>query len=358
MSDATTKRMISAYMDDADAPMFLSGFFQSPPRNFHTTEMVEIDIERDDPEVAIVVTDLKAGGRKNEIGQYTNKGFTPPIFKEEGVITAFNLMKRRPGQNPFQDPNFLANATEEAFRLFRKLEKKIRRAIELQASQVLQTGVLTLINEDGVAAYTLDFQPKSTHFPAAAATWAGASDKLLDLENLADVIRRDGKSQPRRLVFGQTALRRFLADSAVQARLDSRNMTVGSIAPETRGQGATFQGWVWIGHYRFEMWTYDGFYKHPQTGVLTPYVGTDNVIMLSEGSRLDLTYGAIPMIRGPETRALPFLPPRMSDGGLGLDLTTNSWFSPDGETLNVSAGTRPLTIPTAIDTFGCLDTTT
>ncbi len=39
-----------------------------------------------------------------------------------------------------------------------------------------------------------------------------------------------------------------------------------------------------------------------------------------------------------------------------IDMTTNAWFTPDNKHLKVSAGTRPLTIPTAIDTFGRIDT--
>lgn len=357
MSDASTKHLISMYMEEAPAPLFLSGFFRSPPENFHTSEMVEIDIEREDPEVAIVVTDLKAGGRKNEISLYENKGFTPPIFDEEGVVTAYDLIKRRPGVDPFQDPNFLRNATEQAFRIFRRLDRKIRRAIELMASQVLQTGTLTLIDQSGNALFTMDFGMQATHKPVAGTDWSTSTTKLNDLEDLADVIRQDGKSNPSKLVFGKQSFRQFIADDAVQKRLDNRRMSLGEVNPQSRGQGATFQGHVWIGEYRFEMWTYNGFYKHPQTGTLTEYVATDKVIMLSENGRLDLSFGAIPMMRPPEQRALAFLPPRMSDGGLGLDLTTNSWFTPDGKHLMVSAGTRPLTIPTAVDTFGCLDTT-
>ncbi len=357
MNDGMTQRMIEMYMEEADSPMFLAGFFKSPPRNFHTTEMVTIDVERDDEDVAIVVTDISTGARSNESSRYTNKGFTPPIFDEEGAITAYSQMQRRPGVDPFRDPNFLANAVDEAFSIFRKLEKKIRRAIELMASQVFQTGVLTLRDQNGAALYTLDFQPKATHFPTVAASWGGGSDNpLLDVENLAVVVRRDGKRLPSKLVFGKTAWRHWISNAAVQARLDNRAMAIGTIAPQVRGQGATFQGWIWIGHYRFEMWTYDGFYKDPQSGNLVPYVGDDSVIMLSDGARLDLTFGAIPMFVRPEQRALAFLPPRISSGEGGLDLTTNAWFNPDGKTLKVSAGTRPLTIPTAIDTFGCIDT--
>lgn len=362
MSDASTKHLIASYLEEASAPMFLSGFFLSPPENFHNSEKVEIDIERDDEEIAIVVTDLAAGGRHNESNLYTNKGFTPPIFKEEGSLSAYEMIKRQPGRHPFnRDLDFAEHALRQSFSMFRKLERKIRRSVELMASQVLQTGVLTLADQNGTALYELDFQPKATHITQVSVTWAedgSTGVPLADLEDLARVVRRDGKRQPKKLVFGDSAFQRFLANEDVKARLDNRGMNVGQVAPVARGEGATFQGWVWIGHYRFEMWTYDGFYKDPQTGEHVAYVDPDNVIMLSEGGRLDLSYGAIPMIVQPEQRALPFLPPRISGVQQGIDLTTNAWLSPNGESLIVSAGTRPLTIPTAIDTFACLDVTT
>lgn len=359
MSDSSTRRMIEMYMDEAEAPMFLSGFFQSPPRNFHNTEMVEIDIVRDDPDIAIVVTDLTVDGRENESTKYTNKGFTPPIFDEKGTITSYDLIKRRAGVDPFQDPNYAANAVEEAFRIFRKLERKIRRSIELMAAQVLQTGKVTLNDAAGVALYELDFIAKATHLATVGSDWSGllsSTQPLTDVEDLADVVRQDGKQDPDRLTFGKKAWRNWINNSEVQKRLDKTTLALGQVAPQSRGKGATFQGFVWIGSYRFEMWTYNGFYKHPQTGAPTPYIDDDNLIMTSSGGRLDLSYGAIPMMRQPETAALAFLPPRMSDSASGLDLSVNAYFSTNGKHLKVEAGTRPLTIPTAIDTFARLNT--
>ena len=149
MSDASTTRMISMYLERASAPMFLSGWFQSPPENFHNTEYVEIDIQRDDEQVAIAITDLTAGPRQNENTVFTNKRFKPPIFDEEIGISAFDMIKRQPGDNPFADPVYQANAVNQAFQGFRKLEAKIRRAVELECSQVLQTGKVTLIDSSG-----------------------------------------------------------------------------------------------------------------------------------------------------------------------------------------------------------------
>src|SRR5262245_51505 len=112
MSDLSTSRMLQMYMDEAEAPTFFASYFRSPPRNFHTTELVELEIIRHDEEVAVVVQDLSAGGRENVATVYTNKQFKPPIFKEVGDINSFNLMKRAPGQDPFQDPDYATNAAE------------------------------------------------------------------------------------------------------------------------------------------------------------------------------------------------------------------------------------------------------
>lgn len=359
MSDNSTIALIEMYLEEASAPMFLSGFFRSPPENFHTSEEVELDIQRDDEAVAVVVTDLSVGPRKNESTLYTNKKFKPPIFDEEGHVSSYDLMHREPGRSPFERPDYAAAAIRESYGIFRKCENKIRRAIELMASQVLQTGKVTCINSAGTALYELDFQPKAAHMATVTTTWAidgTTGDPLADLASIFGVVRRNGKREPKRAIFGESARDRFLANAKVQKMLDNRRMEIGSVAPESRGQGATFLGWVWVGHYRVEMWCYDGYFKHPQTGVLTPYVDPDNVIILGDG-RLDLTFGAIPILVPPDQRVMPFLPPRISGQARGIDLTTNAWVTPNGKHVMVSAGTRPLCIPTAIDTFARLNVT-
>lgn len=355
MSDRSNTRLINAYLEESSAPLFLSGNFQTPPRNIHSTEKVEIDVMRDSEDVAIVIQDFTAGARENEATAYVNKGFTPPIYDEVGTITAFDAIRRMPGQNPFDDPNFAANATEQAFRIFRKLENKIRRAIELMSSQVLQTGILTLIDANGTTLYTLDFGMRSAHKITTTAWAADGStgDPITDLANAGILVRRNGKKVPNRLVFGSVAWLRFLANAKVSAALDKFRQNLGELNPKSRGEGATSMGYINIGNYKYELWLYDGFYKHQQTGTLTPFLPDNKVLMMSDG-RLDLTYGAIPLIVAPDQRVLPFLPPRISSSANGLDLTTNAWVTPDGKHLRVSAGTRPLTIPTAIDTYACL----
>lgn len=363
MSNTATKRMIRAYNQMAAPTLFLSGMFQSPPENFHTSEEVEIDIVRSDEDISIVIQDLSTGHRMNSEDLYTNKGFKPPIHKEALPINSFDLIKRMPGQNPFESPDFRANVIGRMFNGMVKIERKIRRSIELQASQVLQTGIVTLTDINGTTLYTLDYKPKSTHFPTAGTSWATATgaQKLADINSLAEVIRNDGLSDPDQLVMGIDAFENFISDSAVQARFDIRRIDLGTISPmEMRGGGGNFRGIVEIGNYRYDVWTYGGRYKDPQTGSKVQFIDPGKIVVRSSGGRMDATFGAIPnigaMLNGQASQLLPELPGRVTNSAGGMDLFTNAWLTPNGEQLLGGVGARPLMIPTAIDTYGCLDT--
>ena len=277
-----------------------------------------------------------------------------------------SLLQRVPGQNPFDDNDFVSKAQAEAARNMALIADGIGRTIELQTSQVMQTGTITLNDTNNNSVYTLNYSPKATHFPTVGTAWSNAaSDKLADLESLADVIRSNGLSDVTDVVMGASAIRHFLNDTKIQALLDNRRISIGDITPRGAGQGATFVGQIQVGTYRLNIWTYAGRYNHWQTGVSTKYIEDDKVVMLALGpsntegdntvrTRIDLTYGRYLPIRQPLPEARRFIPGGISAGMVQLD--TNAWFTNDGHGLTVGAGIRPLVIPVGIDTFGCLDT--
>lgn len=362
MSTNISKRLISAYYQEATPTAFFSGMFQSRPENFHSSEEVEIDIVRSEEDVSIAIQDLSTGYRMNSDDLYTNKGFKPPIHKEAIPINAFDLLKRMPGMNPFEQPDFRANVITKMFGGMRKVERKIRRAVELQSSQVLQTGTVTLTDINGAALYALDYAPKSSHFPTAGVSWASATlaQKIADLESLCDVVRADGLSDPDELVMGSTAWENLLATTGFLNRFDATRANLGTItAMEARGGGGIYRGTIELGNYKLDVFTYNGRYKDPQTGASTPFMDPGKVIVRTSTARFDATFGAIPNIgalMGATGRLIPELPGRMSSAANGMDLFTNVWMSPDGEQLFGGVGARPLMIPTAIDTYGCLTT--
>lgn len=358
MSTTATKVMLAAYEQEAEPKMFLSGMFQAPPRNFHNSEEVEIDIVRGEEEISIAIQDLSVGARLNSTDLYTNKGFKPPIHKEAGPINAQQLIKRMPGQDPFMDVNFQANAIAHGVRLGRKLQRKILRAIEQQASQVWTTGTVTLVDSAGVAVYTIDYKPKAAHFPTAGTAWnAGGATPLDDVNSLCNVIRGNGLTDPDMLVMGEGSFELFIKNSDVLARYDNRRISGEGIVPlNTMGNGGQYRGVIEIGNYKLDIYTYGARYKHPQTGVSTKFIADDKVVVRSSGARMDATFGGIPRITGPDPRVPGALTQRITVPDQMMDLQMNAWITPDGETMFVQAGTRPLLIPTAIDTFGCLDT--
>jgi hypothetical protein len=362
MSNEATKKMLSMYEDRREPTLFLASFFQSPRENFFNSETVEIDVRRYNEKVAIVVTDLSTGFRINTRDPYTNKEFKPPLFKEAFKINEYDMIKRQPGQDPFQDPAYMANAMQQFAGGMVEVSDLINRAVEWQASQVMQTGTLTLVDEDGNAAYTIDFKPKATHFPTAGTAWNAASPTILaDLESLMDVIRDDGKRDPGISIWGIDSYNAALNNDDFRQLFDTRRIDAGAITRmRDMGQGGKFRGTLDVGNYPLEIWTYNGRFEHPSTGNITKFIAGDKVVILGEDSRLDLVWGNVPKILPPEQRVQRFasmLPNRIRQPGRGgTDMITSVWTTDSGDHLFGGISARPLAIPTGIDTIGCLDT--
>lgn len=339
---------------------FLSRFFTIKPGGIYNGSKVAIDIERYGEDVAIVVKKC-TGPNLNDFDVFTTKEFEPPAYSEGFPVDVCELLQRMAGVDPhtaaYQD--YASALVAKIAKGFVLVNDKVVRGVELQASQVFQTGTLALTDENGATVYTLDFKPKATHYPTVSVDWDNASStKLLDLENLANVLRGDGKKDPNMLILGAKANREFRKDDEVKEQLDNRRYEVGEIRPKFANSGATFQGFIWIGDYRFEMWTYPETYKHPQTGNVTKYIDDDKVVMLSSEARLDMVAARVPLPLGPDPRVAGLIPDRLSSRENGFDVTTNLYATPNGKQIMGELESRPLVIPVQLDAIGCLDTQT
>ena len=360
MSNTVTKRLINAFYNDAEVRPYFSGFFQVAPENIYSSEEIEIDIVRSEEDVSIAIQNMGAGYRFNSDDLYTTKGFKAPVHKEAIALNAYDLIKRQPGRNPFEDPQVRADIITKVFSSARKVERKIRRAIELQASQVMQTGAVTLRGEDGNALYTLDYKPRASHFPTAGVSWATATlaEKISDLTALCDQIRTNGLQDPDEISIGADAWEALVQTDGFLDRFNARRADFGSITSnDLRGGGGIYRGVIEVGNYRLDVYTYSGRYKDPQDGVSKQYLEPGSVVVRASQARLDGTFGAIPNIGqslGATSQLIPELPNRLSSPAAGMDLFTNTWLSNDGENLFCGVGARPLCIPTNIDAYGCL----
>lgn len=364
MSGNRTLKMLQLYIQQSHAPQsFFAGMFAVTPQSFFNSEAVEIDVIRQNPDLAITVQDVSAGYRMNAESIFKNNEIVPPAFKEAFTINAFELLKRQPGQNPFEDPNFRLTLISKVYRGVDAINRKIRRSNELQAAQILQEGKATFRDADGHELYTLNYNPSADHFPTAAVGWNNANADIIgDLDSLAEVIRTSGMVTPNRIVFGSAAWAAAQQNEKFMKLFDYRNAYYGELrVPEMRGNGGTYHGRITIGAYAYEVWTYDGFYRDPQSGAMTRYMNPNKVTMLSDQTRLLAAFGGVPNIGeilGESTRAqfLPELPPRLSSVDEAFDIFLTAWMDERKENLFAGAASRPVFIPVNLDGFGTLDT--
>lgn len=359
MSDLSTKRMLAAYLEQSGQKAgFFTSFFQTPERNFHTSAEVTLDIVRSGAHIAPVLTDLSAGFNRSENRKAVNKSFKPAIYGETFGLNSFDAMKRPIGQDPFQDVGFL-RAIQEAFTSEMTLrEEMIRRGIELQCAQVLRTGVLTLPGPTGATQFTLDYQPKSTHaMVAPTADWdeTSGTKRLDDVRGICNVVADDSGYTPKYLIMGELARESFFKDSEVQNQIRKDGTGIGEQVPPQLRNGGSYHGRVSVGQYVLEVWSSTKHYLSLTDGTPQKYLGDWEVLVVGENPRLDLTFGAIPRIAPPDPRLSALSIGRISSGDAKIDLTTNAWFSPDGNQVMGSVGSRPLAIPTAIDSFASLN---
>lgn len=357
--DSRRKAFLQVFEERRTATPFGSRFFRTGPRNRFDTDEVYIDIVRSGAEVAIVVEPSSAtqisGPRLQKAMRYVNKKFRPAAYNPGFEFAMKDVGQRPAGVNPFADAQYKVDLMAYMTRTWSLIADKLIRARERQAWQVLQTGTLGLIDETGASMFTLNYGPKATHFPTVGTAWSNAAADIRgDLLSLAGVVRDDSGIDSRMLLVGEGAFENMLQNTALKEQADIRRYNdLFKIDPRFENSGATAQGEIIIGNYKFEIWTYNGTFQHEQTGVYTKYLETDKVVMLSPDTQFDALTASVNDVIAPDPRIAQFLPGRLPGE---IDATPHAWLSPDGKSITAELPSRFLMVPTQIDGFACLDT--
>lgn len=355
MSVEFKKKVLAGYMEEASYGGFFASFFRP---EYFDTETVEFDIEREGREIAPVLSSFTSGGQLIKSDEFSNKEITPTAVKLIAQCNALQALKRSFGENEYAPVNVVMSCMRKTMKDIRKGEKMIRRTIEVMCSQVMQTGKVSLMDENGNVEYTIDFKPKAAHFPTSSVAWdqAGA-DFEGDIQSLAEQVRVNGKGNPNTLIFGEKAWHYFSKSDFVKQMLDIKNITLGGIQPRRARDGAIFKGVLWLGNYEYEMWTYPDSYNAIKTGIDTKYMDPIKVVVLDWNARLEVCYGTIPVLKKPDQQIMQYLPSIVrGNRAQNIQMSVNGYFNQDGTAINLMVGTRPIAIPVSIDKFGCLNT--
>lgn len=335
---------------------FLSSFFKTTEEDYTDAEYVDIDIIRSGEQVAPVLRDLSNGAIAISDDVFTGKQVKPPVYKLARPVNIFDLLKRQPGENEYEAiGTWFGRLVTILKRAFQLMYGMLGRAVELQASQVLQTGKLKLTDDAGNDAYELDFNAKATHIATVRTKWdqAGA-DPLGDLETLADAIRDDGLVDAKIAIFGAKAWNAFIQNTDVQNAVKKDGLGLGNLNPRIVNKGGKYMGYIELGAYRLDLMVYNGRYTAFNDSTVTPFVNDKKVIVLADPEDLDFrcVYGGVPSLGMIEPFA-SVIPEKVTYQG-GMKIHNKVYNNDDKDTTVAQATVRPVCIPVSIDRFGCL----
>ncbi|MBX9937112.1 MAG: major capsid protein [Burkholderiaceae bacterium] len=328
---AVLNRVVAAL--PAPAPFLLNSFF----RELQTEESEEIhfDVDSGRRRLAPFVSPVVAGKVVQSKG-YVTKSFKPAYIKDKRVFDGNRPFKRAIGETI---GGALSPAQRLQLALARDLEDQLEmltRRQEVMAAEVLRTGKITVVG-DLYPEVVVDFGRHADLTPAAltgTARWGQSAGK--PLENIQDwslLVTKHSGAAATTVVMDAKSYALFAADPDVKALLD-RFRGKDALNPTVLGEGGRFMGNIGD----FDIWVYAGWYEHPTTGTLTPYLPDGTVIITSPDLEGVRAYGAI-KDEAAGFQALPFF--------------SKSWVEPDPAVRYLLLQSAPLIVPYRVNASLC-----
>lgn len=310
---------------------------------------------------------------KNGSEIFTNKPYTPPMYKEARPYTIDNFRKRVAGETIYSETEVKALVMDKTAEDLADLSDKIDRSIILQFAYVLQTGKIPFktkkLSEKGVIA-DLDYECPSAHFAAATIKWTEANAvPLTDLETRSILIQKACGEAPDTIIFGTDAWQLFLANTQVKAELDNRKINKGIVGPQNlviRGaapanmekDGLNYLGYYIINGKMCGLYAYSDYYLDPQDDTTElPYINAKNVVMMNSTARYNVYYAGINKIIETPAEMRDFLPDaRITVIGSSSASQQYATTVPDHNTgtVELRLESAPLVVPTDYNSFGSM----
>lgn len=331
-----TRTMLQALEERFPPYTFLKDMFFSKEVNTFVTKHVDIDVMKGKRRVAPYVKPTSEGQVVERIG-YRTDTYEPPYIKPKMPTTAQLFLDRQMG-NTIYGPNDgpEQRAAMQMGKDLAELEDMIIRREETQAAELLNTGLVT-ITGDGFSE-TIDFQMSASHKITLSGTdlWDNASAQPLEkLRQIKRIVTKDSGLVPNVCIMGFDALDAFIKHANVKGALDTRRIDLGQILPVEQAMGVTYYGRIRdIG---MDLYTYEEYYIHPTTTVLTPMVPEKKVFIGSTQARCSTNYGAIQDLD--------------AGGNFAVSRFPKSWRTKDPSTQWLLLQSAPLLAMNQVDAF-------
>jgi len=390
-------RFMAEMFDEKDiisVPTAFQAFFGNPASNGRTVFSdnsldIDIDIIRGNEKTSALIPrgmvsrPLGSLQKNLNVEKYTSFSRKYPLAEEEGDINANQILQRVAGENPYAGRDRQSRMRILALKLHLESIRRIVRMNERLAAQSILDGVQDAIIGTANTDLQYDFKRDATNFITPTNKWNSGSQTIMaDIDGACTIARKNGKTNPNFIGFGQDAMSAFIADTDVRADADNRRfelleVTTGNpVPPEyTRFVEA---GWIPRGRLRTPgghvlwMFSMTDVYE-TDAGVSTPYMPVDEAIITTVKARCDRYFGppeVLPMVGqrielyqslfgfNPES---PPMPPNIkSPGGIIMPAMfhCDAYVAPDWKKVTIRTQEAPIFATTQTDSFVTLDTLT
>jgi hypothetical protein len=269
----------------------LETFFKK--QKVHTTRSFDIDIIKGKRRVAPYVKPVMAGKVMDRDG-YTTNSYTPPTVKPMKTMGPEDLGLREPGHTIYEEGDSPASmASRKVGEYLADMEEAILRAEEIQASQALQTGKVT-ITGDGYNGMEIDFLMPAAHLVTLLTTerWGQTTGTpMKNLETWTQLVSKDSGIFPNIAIFGATAWQNFKDREVVAGgTFDMLKVTTGQIDPKQLPNGVKYLGY--LQEQNLDCYQYVEYYQD-SNGVDQPLINANSVILGNDNVECTRHYGLI-----------------------------------------------------------------
>lgn len=296
-SSLLTKKIVGKFEEKIPVRTGFAGWF---PEETTPTLEVDVEVQRDNDLIAVDVVRFTEGN-KNKFSKVSEKKYIPPFFKEDYDFQRdqvyMNTVALGVGMDSVQVNKVIA---QNALKNVEKNRDKVVRAIRKQQADVLQTGIVSLVNGDNI-----NFQRKATSMVNTSTGGDGywsvsaTAKPLNDIRKGLDFLRNVGNSggSAVNVIMRSSALEALLATTSIKEQgpnviqqLQRINITM----PQFEGvSGFAFHGQVAAGDFSVNLWTYNEKYTD-SNGATQYYLAENLVVMIPDDFQGKTVFGGLP----------------------------------------------------------------
>lgn len=332
--------MIPALVETKPVRTFLLDTYFPEVRTYRT-ENIDIDTQVGGRRVAAFVNRWAPGKLVDRQG-FSTSSVAPPCIAIKRPITAQDVSTRVMGEHVYENRDPEMRGRMLLADDLREMNDMVKRRLEMMARDAIFTlngnnSRITATGED--VSMTFDFARDSAlniGTLGGTAAWTHAdSDPIAKIDEWCEIYARTTGFVPDDLILGATALRTFIDNTKVKAKLDLLRMQFGETNIADLPDGVRKIGTLFG---RLNLWSYHEWYQDPDaSGATTVMVPEKKIMLASRRLRNEQRYGAIQGLSGDGPDAMPTL--------IEGTVIPRSWVVMDPPTRYLELRSRPLPVP-------------